>query len=216
MSTRMKTITEIYDEYKIMPNLRQHMYRVAAVGEMIIDHLELDVDKDEILQALLFHDMGNLIKFKLGAIPEFLEPQGLAYWQKVQDEMRDKYGPDEHAAHIAIAHEIGAGDRVAELVDCIGFHNLCKNASSNDWAHKICSYADLRVYPHGVVSLEKRLEDGRKRYDVSVDDERWDLIECASKLEQQIFNRCSIDPDDITDDAISSYIGKYATYEIHV
>jgi predicted HD phosphohydrolase len=212
----MRTIQDIYNQYDIMPNLREHMFRVAAVADIIIDHIDESVNREEIITALLLHDMGNIIKFDLSYFPEFLEPQGLKYWRKIQDEMRDKYGSDEHAAHIAITHEIGAGDRVAELVDSIGFHNLCKNTASDDWAHKICSYADLRVYPHGVVSLDVRLEDGRKRYNVSVDDERWDLIDCASKLEQQIFDKCSINPEDITDEALDLYIGRYAAYQIPV
>lgn len=210
----MRTIQEIYDEYNIMPTLREHMFRVAAVGEMILDSGDFNADRDQVMTALLLHDMANIIKFDLTVFPQFLEPQGLEYWQNVQDSMRDKYGSDEHAAHIAVAHEVGAGQEVADLVDAIGFHNLCINAESISWAQKICSYADLRVYPHGVVSLDQRLQDGRERYQVSPDQERWDLIDCAKQLEDQIFERCNITPEDITDAAIADYMVKYSEYRL--
>jgi 5'-deoxynucleotidase YfbR-like HD superfamily hydrolase len=41
------------------------MYRVAAIGQYIADHLRADVkvDKDLITKVNLLHDMGNIVKF---------------------------------------------------------------------------------------------------------------------------------------------------------
>ncbi len=59
----MKNASEIYAEYRLMPNLKQHQFRVAAVAEIICKNLSEVVDKDNIILACLYHDMGNIIKF---------------------------------------------------------------------------------------------------------------------------------------------------------
>ncbi len=61
----MRKISEIYEEYKIMPNLREHQLRVAAVAAQICDNFNKPLNKKEIITACLLHDMGNIIKFKL-------------------------------------------------------------------------------------------------------------------------------------------------------
>jgi predicted HD phosphohydrolase len=48
-----------------MPYLQLHMRRVAAVGELILS-AESDASKDDVVAALLLHDLGNIVKFRLG------------------------------------------------------------------------------------------------------------------------------------------------------
>ena len=57
----VRKISEIYAEYKIMPNLQMHMYRVAAVASLIYDNFNEPLNKEEIITACLLHDMGNII-----------------------------------------------------------------------------------------------------------------------------------------------------------
>ena len=210
----MRTIQDIYDQYDIMPNLREHMFRVAAVADIIIDHIAQPVNREEIITALLLHDMGNIIKFDLSYFPEFLEPQGLEYWQNVQQQFKDKYGDNEHEGHVAIAKELGVSDRIANLVRGVGFSYMCDSAQGLDWERKICSYVDQRVSPHGTAPLMDRLKEGGIRYGVTPDNERWDLVACAQELEQQIFEQCDIDPEDINDEAIRGYQEKYLDYQL--
>ena len=79
-----KNISEIYEEYKIMPNLREHMLRVAGAASLICDNFTEPLNKEEIISACLLHDMGNIIKFKLDYFPEFNKPEKAEYWQNVQ------------------------------------------------------------------------------------------------------------------------------------
>ena len=46
----------------------------------------------------LLHDLGNIVKFDLEKYPDFLgkEKPRLEYWKKVQKEVREKYGSDDH------------------------------------------------------------------------------------------------------------------------
>ena len=87
----MRTITDIYTEYRIPPALQLHQFRVTGVALQIIGSIDVAVDADSIIVACLLHDMGNIIKFNLDYFPEFLEPEGLEYWQYVQNEFIEKY-----------------------------------------------------------------------------------------------------------------------------
>jgi HD superfamily phosphodiesterase len=183
------TVKELYQQYQIKSNLQQHMMRVAGVAEFICDHISQPIDREEVLNACLLHDMGNIIKFDLTYFPEFLEPEGLAYWQDVKEQFIEKYGKNEHHATMAIAAEVHASTRTLELIDIISFNLEKENYESNDFSRKICAYADMRVAPYGVVSLAERLEDGRKRYEKPGQKNTFGYVMAAflKKIEVQIF-----------------------------
>ncbi|OGK47992.1 hypothetical protein A3A93_04285 [Candidatus Roizmanbacteria bacterium RIFCSPLOWO2_01_FULL_38_12] len=214
-------IIDIYRRYMIMPNLQQHMFRVAAVGSVICDSISEKVDSDSIVAACLLHDMGNIIKFKLDLFPSFVEPQGIEYWQKVQNDFFEKYGREEHIATIKIAKEIGVDDTVMTLLESIGFLQAKENFETADFDKKIAAYSDMRVEPYGVVSLKERLRDGRKRTIVhkpnSTDFIHFtEMAKYLKKIETQIFEKTSISPDDVTDKKISIYLEKLRDFDISV
>ncbi len=213
------TIAQIYDHYRIMPNLQTHMYRVAGVGDCLCDHMQVKVDRDAVVAACLLHDMGNIIKFDLAVFPEFCEPEGLAYWQDVKDDFHAKYGWDEHVATQLIVKEIGVSARVYELINAIGFLEAKENFETQDLAKKICSYADMRVAPHGVVSLEARLADLEQRYGgkyPSVEDQekRRTFRDYMQKIEKQIFAECDIRPEEITEESVQPLITTLRNFEV--
>ena len=67
------------------------------------------------------------------------------------------------------------------------------------------SYCDQRVAPDGVVGIKERLEDAKVRYknkplSVWSNEEKANhLIECSLGIEKQIFQYCSLKPEDIND-----------------
>lgn len=208
------TVQNIYRKYDIMPTLQLHMLRVAAVAKEICTHYNgPPVDMTSIVAACLVHDMGNILKFQLTRFPDFLEPKGLTYWENAQEKFREQYGSNESVATELIIEEIGVSKRVKELVAVIGFKHGQANIDSNDFEKKICDYADTRVDPHGIVSLDNRLKDLEKRYSSKhpTEEEKIQSSNYSSMLhamESQIFAHCSIKPDQITngsvDDTISS------------
>src|SRR3989344_1636847 len=204
-------IIQIYQKYQIMPSLQLHMLRVAAVVKIISNNINQPTDTSSMITACLLHDMGNILKFDLQIFPEFLAPQGKTYWQQVKDEFHKKYGSDEHQATITIAHELGVNQRVIELIEAVGFTHAKDNFLSQDLAKKIVIYADMRVHPQGVVSLEARLKDGHQRFQLQkAKEEREDYFEKMAdylkKIEQQIFIDCRIAPPEIIDKLISPII----------
>lgn len=194
-----RKISEIYTEYKIMPSLAMHMYRVASVASLICDNFRQPINKDEIITACLLHDMGNIIKSNLSLFPEFLEPEGLEYWQKVKDEYIKKYGEDEHKATIEIMKELNISEKIINFVDQLSFSSLCRHRNSNFFDIKIIHYSDVRVDPYGIVSFEERMNEAKKRYknhkNSLEETERQNLVICGKELEKQIFEHCKIKPE---------------------
>lgn len=210
----MQNITQIYSQYKIMPTLQQHQLRVAAAAKQICDDISESIDKEGVVDVCLVHDMGNIIKFDLTYFPDFVKPEGLEYWQGVKDEYIQKYGPEEHVATEMICKEIGLSDEQTEYLHAIGFSRVKKALASDSLEKKICCYADQRVGPHGVLSVQERLVDGRKRYEgrkqkVLVSEQFEELAVALSELEKEIFSHTSIQPSDITDESIAPIIDSF-------
>ena len=212
------TITEIYKKHKIMPNLQLHMLRVAAVAKYIADNATEHLDTNSIIKATLLHDMGNIIKFKLGYLPEALQPEGLGYWQGVKNEFVAKYGNDEHIATHKIAEELGLKSREMELLDAIGFAQSPQNSSHSDLEKKICAYSDYRVSPSGVTTLEVRLRDSQKRFllnkNVTDQDRFEELSEGMRKIEKQIFTKSKIRHENITGNTVAPIVEELKNFEI--
>ncbi len=214
----MKTVQEIYSEYKIMPNLQEHQLRVAAVAKIITENFNKPLDLESIVTACLFHDMGNILKSDLARFPEFVEEKGIEYWQKVKDEFLQKYGPDEHVATQIIAKEIGLNVGATECLNHIGFSNLGRNEIGDSFENKICNYADMRVGPHGIISLEEHYIDGQKRYATSkhvIASEKYEELANSGRIiENQIFSYTKIKPEEITDEKIKGLMEELRNKEI--
>jgi hypothetical protein len=200
-----------------MPNLQLHQLRVAAVAKMVCDNYTGVVDTNTVMLECLFHDMGNIVKSDLQYFPDFVEPEGFDYWQKVKDEYLQKYGPEQHAANAAIAREIGLPDRVVEIMDQTGFSKLGSMGANLEL--RICQYADMRVGPRGILPLEERLAEGRKRYSARKSKAHApgsyeELLRAAHELEKNIFVHVTVQPTDITEETIVPLIEELWDYPI--
>lgn len=219
----MKTVQDIYTEYTIMPSLQLHQLRVAAVGKMICESTKVSVDARDVTLACLFHDMGNIIKSDLAYFPDFVEPQGLEYWQNVKKDFIAKYGEDQHIANPAIAKEIGLPERVIDLIDGIGYSKLPQIVAGSDVEQKISEYADTRVGPHGVLPLKERMLEGKRRFDAKNmrgttpyyrDSEFERLVDVGLQLEHQIFTDTKITPEVITDESTKNMIEELRKFPV--
>lgn len=194
-----------------MPTLAEHQFRVASVAKQICDSIPLSLNVDGVVDVCLLHDMGNIIKFDLNYFPDFLQPEGLEYWKKIKDEFIQKYGNEEHVATEKICEEIGLPDIEMSYIRAIGFSKIKKVLASDSLEEKICLYSDLRVGPYGVLSIEDRLIDGRKRYEGRKEKalglgQFGEFATALREIEKQLFSYSSIIPSDITDLSIKPII----------
>lgn len=190
-----------------MPMLQQHQLRVAGVAKIIMDNISAPLDRDNVIIACLFHDMGNIIKADLDYFPAACEPEGKEYWLKVKDGCMRQYGSDEIKATLTIAAECGLPVQAVEYISLMGFKNADKTAAAS-LEQKICTYADMRVTPTGVVSLAKRLAEGRERYKNKYPDsvEERAYYQAKTKflqdIEQSIQSVCHVPLSDITEETV--------------
>lgn len=216
----MKTVQKIYEQYRIMPGLQLHQLRVAGVAKMMCDHFNEPIRADDVVLACLFHDMGNIVKSDLSLFPEFLKPEGRAHWEFVKAEYIRAYGGEQHSVNAAIAHEIGLPERIVKWYDVSGFSKLAGIVKSDSLELKVYQYADLRVGPHGVLSLESRLAEGRARYAARrrphyANDEAFAHLSAQARtLEKQLFAKINIAPEDITEEAVAPLIEELRKYEV--
>jgi hypothetical protein len=209
-------ILEIYERYPIPPILQEHMLRVAAVGKIICKKSKEPVDTRDVVLTCLLHDMGNIIKFDMKKFPEFIGSQGLERWQKVQKEYQAKYG-DEHIATDAIVKELKVPEEVINLISLVGIRHSQENVELDNWNSKICCYSDMRVGPYGIISINQRVDDLKVRYKGKVLDkdnqiENWRMF--LIKLEEQIFSRSNIKPEDVNDESIADIKESLKYFEI--
>jgi hypothetical protein len=197
----ISSIKEIYEQFQVMPSLQMHMRKVAAVADWILSTINCipKADKNDVIAALLLHDLGNIVKFKLG--------EELTDWRKIQQETIAEYGSDDHVATEKMVRELGVRNRLAFLISEMGFENLQHVIDSNDMELKICLYADLRVAPDGIVSLQKRFADLRERYKNTAYESRYGSlqVERALLLEHQVFKNSTRCSQEINDQTITSY-----------
>ena len=167
------SVHEIYDRFLIPNNLRLHMYKVASVAEMVCDNLEgVRVNKVNVVAACLLHDLGNLVKFDLDSnLTAGLlgaEAKNIDRLKKIKAEMIAKYGGSDHEATRKMMAEVGVSSEVLAIINGMGYAFRDDYVpGSRNIETEICEYADCRVSPAGVKSIEERLADFCDRCKVS-------------------------------------------------
>lgn len=211
---------QIFDHFQIPTGLQQHMYTVATIGKHICDHwIGEELKTHETTAALLLHDLGNLIKFDLSPGATIYDPSlNSEEWRYTQRKMVETYGPDAHQATVKMAQEITTNQTIINLIDSMDATDLAETLNKT-WEEKICEYADLRVTPFGITSLEARLDDIHQRY--KAHQQKWadeELLKqnkiIGKKIEQQLQNNTDQDILTIPAEKLSTYLVELADYKI--
>lgn len=207
-------IIEIYKKYHLPENLQIHMLRVAACSNLIIDNwTEKEIDKKSIIRVSLLHDMGNMVK-----IPEDFSKDG--EFLNIRKKYFNKYGTNDHKINLEIGKQEGLTEKEIMILDGKRSRKNEETLKSDSYEIKICAYCDQRVAPDGVVGIKERLEDAKVRYknkplSVWSNEEKANhLIECSLGIEKQIMEYCKLNPEDINDNSIKTYIEKLKEYNI--
>lgn len=207
------TIIDVYNKYHIPKNLQLHMLRVTACAQLILDNWEgKRINKESIIRVCLLHDMGNIAKINDN-------PDNDEMFIKIRNQFIDKYGLDDHRISLEIGKKLGLSENELNIMQGKESKRNEEIMNSDSFEIKICAYCDERVSPYGVDSIKDRLEDAKKRYkgtqSIWGNEEKANhLIDCAIEIEKQIMMYCKINPIDINDNNIESYIEKLKNYVI--
>jgi len=160
-------ISEIYQKYNIPPNLQEHMLSVTKVALFISSHwIGEGLSHKELKRSALVHDLGNIVKFDFDKYPEFmgLEIKNIDIWKDKQRQMISKYGNNDHEVTKLILKELKFSDDSIEVIGSKSFTDALAISKSDNFNLKVLLYADMRVLPLGIGTLEDRLHDLEKRY----------------------------------------------------
>lgn len=213
----------IYQAYALPIHLRDHMLKTTAIVCWILDHWKGEkLDEEVMIQASLLHDIGNIVKgtnekFKI-IFPDFISEESWQYWLNVRQHIEERYGKTDLDATLNIAKEINVNSKVLKLIERKQFGNNEQIYKGKDYEAKICAYADQRVSPNGILSLQGRLDEARTRHrgipDSSVNAPNYEkLKKYAVEIEKQVFGFVEGHPEDINDTAVEQYIFGLKLYE---
>lgn len=213
----------LYQAYALPVHLRNHLLKTAAVVCWIMDHWKGNkLNEEMMIKTCLLHDMGNIVKgtdetFR-NIFPDMFSEESWQYWLNVRKHIGEKYGKTDLEATLNIAKEINVGEDILKCIQEKQFYNNKNIYLSKNFEVKICAYADQRVSPNGVLSLEGRLDEAKTRHrgipESSVNRPNYEeLKHYASKIEGQIFAFVDGNPEDINDKSIGKYITILKSYK---
>ncbi|KKP28571.1 MAG: hypothetical protein UR15_C0025G0020 [Parcubacteria group bacterium GW2011_GWA2_31_28] len=179
------------------------MLRVAALSQILSENWkDVNLDRKSITLTCIFHDMANIIKFDFNRPSLFKEEENQTdYWEKVQQEIIQKYGSNIHQATLKICKEIGLPKKVLKLISNLEWDNALKVLENNDMESALTIYCDMRIGPYGIKSLNERIDDlqsRNKNHDMNF------IRKAATVLEEKIQKSVSIDVNSIKDSSLNS------------
>lgn len=120
------------------------------------------IKKSDVVLAALLHDVGNLVKFDFNQ--KVFNIGDERYWRQQQMKLWKKYGRDDHVVTEAILKELNVKLDIIKWIKEKTFGNIIKLVKNkNKWETKILLYADLRVLPDGIGTIEDRIRDIQTR-----------------------------------------------------
>jgi len=214
-------LSVIYDQYSIPRNLRTHMLRVASLGRLICVNLSptIKIDKVLLITSLLVHDMGNIVKFDFSSnLIKWSED--VAVLKKIQNTFITKYGSADHEVTENILKEIGVKDSIIKTTHEMTIEKLGHILKNKQWDLLVATYADYRIGPIGIISLDQRIDDlvvrnGNKpslnwSSSQKVETYRKNLNKCEKIIQKY----CSISLNSINDKTLENYFEDFLKRDI--
>jgi hypothetical protein len=163
------TTAEIYAKYQLPEILQKHLYRVTSLMAVVLDHwCGPELNQPLLIQTMLLHDLGNLVKFDLSDEAPFhlMSARERSFYQELQAQWHLKYGKDADSATCQLIRELGLknAEAIIQLIQGHQADKLAETAAGEDWPQKLVDYTDFRVGPQGLVSLTQRFSDLTARY----------------------------------------------------
>ena len=171
---------KLFSQYNTPQNVIQHSKKVNQIAVFLATKLKdngIDINIELVDYASLLHDLVRL--------PEQVkdpELKKLHHAEVNYQILKDKY------------------PEIAETVVTHKLENLLDWKTLDNWEKIIVNYADKRVNNDEIVSITDRINLGKKRWKVKIiEDKSEEILIELKKLEQKIFNKIKLKPEDIND-----------------
>ena len=169
ITARKITPRQIFVQFEIHSVLQTHLLRVTSLMDFLVQHWQgPNLNRQLLLETMLLHDLGNLIKFDLrpNAFVKLMKSSELPRYRALQAQWQAQYGFDVDEVTSRLIRQLPLHHQ-AQIIDLIMNHaEGTTNAvvTSDNWTQKLCDYTDFRVGPHGLLTLAERFTDLTVRY----------------------------------------------------
>lgn len=206
-------IGQIYKTYFIPKNLQEHMLRVTALAEIILEHwIGKKVDNQAIIQACILHDIAKPMNFDLTKQALFdISPSDNIKLEKLQKDLKTKYGTDEHSATVKICEEIGLSPVAVKILKYFEWSYIPYLLKTGNTESLISVYCDMRISPKGILPLYKRLNELKKRNHAKNYEEN---VKNGKVLEDIIKKNITLDINSVTDAQLNKRFKNLLNIEI--
>jgi hypothetical protein len=208
------TVAQVYAQYKVLPNLQQHMLRVAAFCEVLSKSWTgITIDTQAMIHTCLFHDIAKPITFDMSKQAQYVKSAAeLEEIRQIHQNLIAKYGSNEHVAAIRVFQEIGLGVEAERLIDNLEWDYIPRLLQENDVASLIVIYSDMRIGPRGVLSIAERMENLRARAGVAHYEEQ---LVAGLELEKLMNENSNGRAQNITDQELESPIKRLLNLDVN-
>ncbi len=206
-------VSQIYQDYMIPQNLQEHMLRVAALAEILLEHwIGTAVDKNSIIQACLFHDIAKPMTFDLAKQAKFgMLPSDIEKLDKLQKRLKTKYGDEEYLATVKIIKTIGCTPNAVRQAESLDWKHIPMLLENSEIESLILIYCDMRISPKGILPLLARLEELKER---TVTEDYEGKVKDGLSLEFLIKQNVDLDVNSITDAQLYNYFDRLFSRDI--
>jgi hypothetical protein len=207
------TISEMYQQLNLPPNLQEHMLRVGAVVQIMVERWKGPaIDNEAVILAGLNHDLANIIKFDFSK-PAMMgeEAARVEYWRSVQREVIEVYGEDIHKATMAMAQKAGLSKGTLKIIERLEWDLTKEVLDDQDWPVAMGIYADMRVGPFGILTVQERIDNLHSRR--LMKNYAW-MKRMARRLEEELQQRVTMPLDTINDAAVTARFGQLRKLQI--
>jgi len=186
------------------------MLRTAALANIIIRKwVGVNVDKDSIIKTCAIHDIAKPMNFDLVKQAQFgMSEKDIGKLKQLQKKLKTKYGDDEHRASALIAKDLGCNSNVIKFVNNLEWEYLPRLFKANDLDSLISIYCDMRIGPEGILTLQERLEELKKRTG------RTNYQENGARLETLITENVTLDLNQISNEQLNQKFENLLNLEI--
>jgi HD superfamily phosphodiesterase len=190
---------ELFKQYHTPANIIRHSLAVNKVANYLASSFKkagVEINGTLVDRASLLHDLLRVCDIK-NNLYTFNDPQELTNAnKKIWQEQREKYKNQHHAEITADLFK----QQYPEMAEVIRKHRLSAVIKNQlvTWEEKIVYYADKRVNHDKFVSLEERMSEGKKRWQIQKSqDYSKQIINAMERLEKEIFQLINKQPDEI-------------------
>ncbi len=187
------------------------MLRVAGLGSILIKHWRgQKIDGPAVVTTLIFHDIAKPLTFDINKQAKFVtSPEALESLRGDMNWLKENFGEDEHRALNLIFDQIGLSQNAKRILDNLEWIYSDRLLTEKDDESLLAIYADMRIGPQGILSIDQRMHELNARSPIEDFDNR---LVSASRLESFVVDNVDLDLSLVTDNQIEAEIVNLSSY----